>query len=488
MEVISKESTVLTKKPNKAIQPFKKMIATAFAASVLVFGSGQAIQAADSLTTVYYVYVNDTYIGTVSDKKVVESFIEKELQEMKQANKGIDLKLGSKITYIPEQVFRSTANNQKAAEKLAEEIKIEVESAAIVIDGKPVVHLGSKEAADETIRKLKLKYVTEEQLKELEARKAQPSTALPALKENETRILDVRLTNEAEIAEIATEPKNIVTPDEAVNFLLKGTLEEKKYTVKDGDVLGSIAVGANLSTAELLALNPGMKEDSLLKIGQELNITVPKPYLEVIVDKEVFKKEILTFETTIEDNASMFKGDKKVKQEGKNGEREVTYTVSEKNGVVIKKAVAKEQVTQKPVNHIVVRGTKVVPSRGEGSFAWPASGGYVSSHVGYRWGKMHKGIDIARPSSLTIKAADNGTVVSAGWDGGYGNKIVIDHHNGFRTVYAHLSSIDVSAGQTVAKGSKIGNMGSTGNSTGVHLHFEVYKNGSLQNPLNYLRK
>lgn len=102
---------------------------------------------------------------------------------------------------------------------------------------------------------------------------------------------------------------------------------------------------------------------------------------------------------------------------------------------------------------------------------------------------MHKGIDIARPSDRTIKAADNGTVVSAGNDGGgYGNKIVIDHNNGFRTVYAHLDSISVSVGQTVSKGSKIGIMGSTGDSTGVHLHFEVYKNGKMQNPLKYINK
>ena len=118
---------------------------------------------------------------------------------------------------------------------------------------------------------------------------------------------------------------------------------------------------------------------------------------------------------------------------------------------------------------------------------WPASGGYVSSKMGYRWGKMHKGIDIARPSNYTIKSADNGVVVSAGYDGGYGNKVVIDHQNGYRTVYAHLASISVSSGQTVPSGSKIGVMGSTGDSTGIHLHFEVYKNGSRVDPLQVLR-
>jgi murein DD-endopeptidase MepM/ murein hydrolase activator NlpD len=107
--------------------------------------------------------------------------------------------------------------------------------------------------------------------------------------------------------------------------------------------------------------------------------------------------------------------------------------------------------------------------------------------MGYRWSRLHKGIDIARPSNRTIKAADNGIVVSAGWDsGGYGNKIIIDHQNGYRTVYAHLASISVSVGQTVQEGSKIGVMGSTGDSTGVHLHFEVYKNGRLENPLSHL--
>ncbi|MDQ7860051.1 M23 family metallopeptidase [Peribacillus frigoritolerans] len=113
-------------------------------------------------------------------------------------------------------------------------------------------------------------------------------------------------------------------------------------------------------------------------------------------------------------------------------------------------------------------------------------GGYISSKQGQRWGKLHKGIDIARPATRTITAADHGIIETAGNSGGYGNKITIDHNNGYKTVYAHLDSIDVKAGQKIEKGMKIGMMGSTGHSTGVHLHFEIYKNGSLVNPLNYI--
>ncbi|HLO13141.1 MAG TPA: peptidoglycan DD-metalloendopeptidase family protein, partial [Pseudoneobacillus sp.] len=173
----------------------------------------------------------------------------------------------------------------------------------------------------------------------------------------------------------------------------------------------------------------------------------------------------------------------KVKQEGQEGLRAVTYVVSKQNGVLVKKQTVKEDILSNPVKKVVLRGTKVIPSRGEGSMVWPVSGGYVSSQMGYRWNRMHKGIDIARPSDRTIKAADNGVVIFAGWDGGYGNKIIVDHQNGYKTVYGHLAEIDVNVGQTVPKGSKIGVMGSTGDSTGVHLHFEVYKNGALVNPL-----
>ena len=106
--------------------------------------------------------------------------------------------------------------------------------------------------------------------------------------------------------------------------------------------------------------------------------------------------------------------------------------------------------------------------------------------MGPRWGRNHDGIDIARPSNRTIKASDNGRVTFTGWDGTYGQKVVINHSNGYETVYAHLASITVSVGDVVEQGQQIGVMGSTGRSTGVHLHFEVRNNGSLVNPMSVL--
>jgi murein DD-endopeptidase MepM/ murein hydrolase activator NlpD len=116
---------------------------------------------------------------------------------------------------------------------------------------------------------------------------------------------------------------------------------------------------------------------------------------------------------------------------------------------------------------------------------WPVQG-VLTSPYGMRWGRMHEGIDIGAATGTPIYAAAGGTVIYAGWEGGYGNLTVIDHGNGLATAYGHQSQIAVSSGQTVSRGQLIGYIGSTGHSTGPHLHFEVRVNGTPVNPLSYL--
>jgi len=116
---------------------------------------------------------------------------------------------------------------------------------------------------------------------------------------------------------------------------------------------------------------------------------------------------------------------------------------------------------------------------------WPVSGP-VTSGFGVRWGRMHEGIDIGAASGTPIHAAAGGTVIWAGWLGGYGNLVVIDHHNSLATAYGHQSAIATAVGASVSQGQVIGYVGSTGHSTGPHLHFEVRVNGSPVDPLAYL--
>jgi murein DD-endopeptidase MepM/ murein hydrolase activator NlpD len=122
---------------------------------------------------------------------------------------------------------------------------------------------------------------------------------------------------------------------------------------------------------------------------------------------------------------------------------------------------------------------------GSGALAWPVNAP-ITSPFGWRWGRMHEGIDLGAAYGTPIAAAGAGTVIYAGWLGGYGNLTVIDHGGGLSTAYGHQSQIGVSVGQHVEQGQIIGNVGSTGHSTGPHLHFEVRVNGQAVDPLGYL--
>jgi murein DD-endopeptidase MepM/ murein hydrolase activator NlpD len=128
-------------------------------------------------------------------------------------------------------------------------------------------------------------------------------------------------------------------------------------------------------------------------------------------------------------------------------------------------------------------GTTQAPS--SAGLIWPVQGP-VTSPFGWRWGRMHEGIDIGVPYGTPIHAAASGTIIYCGWEGGYGNLTVIDHGGNLATAYGHQSSIGVTCGQQVSQGQVIGYVGSTGHSTGPHLHFEVRINGSPVDPMGYL--
>ncbi|KGR91876.1 membrane protein [Ureibacillus massiliensis 4400831 = CIP 108448 = CCUG 49529] len=470
-------------------QHHKGMLKTAAVSAILlssvtfnlVFATGSEDRS--TIDKIYHIYVGKDYVGAVSNVASVQKIVEVKEKEAKTQFKELSVDAESSISLVPEQVYSYQTNDTEVLSLLNEQLVAKADAYALNVDGQPVVYLKNKEDYEETLRLLKLEYVTEKQLAELEANEI-TSGSLPELEVNQTRILEIKIEDvsgkEAKII-----PSKILTPEDAVQYLQTGTLEKELYTVKAGDVLGSIAMNHDLTTKELLALNPDLTEESVLQIGQEINVTVEKPLVNVQVVLEKLKREKIDYEKIIEQDENMYKGEQVVKQEGSFGKKEVSYLITEVNGQVEEKAVTNEVILEEPVDHIVKVGTKVISSRGTGDFAWPTNGGYISSTMGTRWGEFHRGIDIARPSNYNIKAADNGVVTAAGWDGTYGYRIIINHNNGYETLYAHLSRIDVNIGQVIPKGSVIGIMGSTGNSTGTHLHFEVHKNGAIVNPLAY---
>ncbi len=304
-------------------------------------------------------------------------------------------------------------------------------------------------------------------------------------------------TISCEFAESVEIKQEYVPTDEIMNLgYLAETLYSTKtaevtYEVKKGDTWSQIANSHDLTSKELLALNPGYNINKL-QIGEVLTLSASVPYLTLtVVERERYVDDV-NFDIVYTDSADMWKGDEKVTSAGQYGAADVVANVTYVNGEETERTILSSVTLREPVTEQRLRGTKERPTwHPTGTFRWPTTGRITSSFGGRKspggiGSTNHKGIDIAGRYGSPIYAADGGTVTYAGWMGGYGYLVQIDHGNGYVTYYGHNSSLIVSVGQHVYKGQQVARMGSTGNSTGNHCHFEVRYNGVAKNPLNYL--
>lgn len=271
-----------------------------------------------------------------------------------------------------------------------------------------------------------------------------------------------------------------------VNFYTQQAEEVRRYRggeiishyVTEGDTIGNIAQRYGLEVETILWEND-LDPKATIKPGQSLRI----------LPIDGVRHKVSRGETIYSIGKKYGLNDSQVQMiidypfnEFQNDE---TFELAVNQYIMVPDGIKK---TQKALTPAVGRTIAQTPNAGSvsalGSFVWPTSGGITQGYKFY-----HKAIDIANKSGGAILAADSGTIVQAGWldNSGYGNRVMIDHGNGFITLYAHLSAVQVEVGQTVSRGNVVGQMGSTGRSTGTHLHFEIRKDGTLLNPMTYLQ-
>lgn len=215
--------------------------------------------------------------------------------------------------------------------------------------------------------------------------------------------------------------------------------------------------------------------------------------LSVLLETDWMYEEEIPYDTEIIYDDSQPEGYEEILREGQNGVTQYKLRLSYIDGEQTDYTVTSEEVLSEPVAEQILVGTgapAAEESVSASGFIWPLPHTHnITSLMGERWGRMHNGIDIAGGDDYgqPFVAADGGTVVWAGNDGGgYGNYVMIDHGNGYMTVYGHASELACSTGDYVSQGDVIGYVGSTGNSTGPHLHFEIRLDGDYQDPLNYV--
>jgi len=286
-------------------------------------------------------------------------------------------------------------------------------------------------------------------------------------------------------------PANAEYDLESINAALTAhTIEDAYYTVKKGDTFNQIAYNLDMTPAELSALNFDININQLY-IGQQLLIEQAVPYLSVITYNNETYEEVVSSPIEYIETPDLYIGYTKVKQQGEDGLALVNADVVYVNGIETERTINSTETLEEATTTYMYTGTTPKPkTASNGYYLWPTSVRRITSPYGYRYifgsYSFHLGIDIGASYGSTIKAADGGKVTYAGWKGSYGYLVIIKHDNGDQTYYAHCSKLLVKYGDKVYQGQAIAKVGSTGNSTGPHLHFEIRKGGKTVNPLNYL--
>ncbi|UUZ97186.1 peptidoglycan DD-metalloendopeptidase family protein [Paenibacillus sp. P25] len=429
----------------------------------------------------YDVFLDEERVGTVSDPETVKHWKQMRYEDCQQKY-GDGVRVTSnmeKLRFVPSVSGQDPVDPDAVIKVLSERLEISAWAVEIRIDGKPAGYLKDQLEALELLEQVRAPYT----VKEKRVTALSGETDLLAAKDTVKRRAE--FVQRVELVEKAVAPELLETAESVWKRIVDGDKKPFAYKVQQGDCISLLVQRFGIPAETIYRNNPEIKND-LIRVGQMLNLTVSEPLLSVRTTEERTERVKIPSGIVYEKDAESPTGVIRIVSQGKAGVKELTYAAIKVNGVQVEERLTDEKVIEAPEQAVVKQGTKAVPGSGTGSFAAPVVHATVTSEFGLRWGTVHYGTDLVSDEKA-ILASDSGTVTFAGVKSGYGNCIVIDHGNGFETLYGHLSRLEVRKDDRVKKGEKIGIMGRTGNATGVHLHFEIHKDGRQENPMKYLR-
>ncbi len=338
---------------------------------------------------------------------------------------------------------------------------------------------------------------------------------------NEDDIIEADYAVETDLKQGVYRSAALVSANDMTEYLTGEKEVITEYTVSEDDTPEKLADDFGMTVEEVKELNPEIDE---LEKGKPVKVKETVAVLPVKYTCEVTEEEELEYDVILEESGAYFSGEEAVIETGEKGKKVSNYEVTYIDGAEVSRKLKNSETVLEPVDEIIAVGTaekelysesipeseeidyteeviektsedtpeevsESTPEEAEpvvtNSFVWPVNGGYVSDP--FKSNRNHKGLDIAASYGTEIYASSGGIVTNAGWnDGGYGYYVKIDHGNGYVTLYAHASEVYVSSGQIVSAGDVIAAVGSTGDSTGNHCHFEVRYNGDYLNPQDFI--
>lgn len=411
----------------------------------------------------YAVYIDEQLLGYISDKGEVNSSYNEMISTMKVGAEHLAFVEQPVLRFEEKKSWMTEDQTQDVLNQVKTQMKPLVRATQLLVNDKPIAVLTNDDTVKQAVELVKKYYFRDE---------------------------NIKMSTVEKVSAIDTQvkPDEVMSVEDAFDRLTRIESPATTYPVENGDTLWDVAIKFDKDFDDLMNLNPRLGD--LLQAGQVVLISPEKRTLTIRSEVNEVDQVVIPYRTI---SKTETRSGTIQPQVGKNGAKEMSYQVILENGRTISRTLTGERIVDPPVDQIKVkkREVQIASFQGteisNGSLLWPVNGGSITSYYGKRGKSLHKGIDIARAKSLNILASDGGKVVFAGWKGDYGNLIIISHNNGYSTYYAHNKKLLVSEGNRVQTGDSIAVMGSTGQSTGVHLHFEVRKEGKAVNPISYLK-
>ncbi len=475
----------------------------------------------------YQVYLDGVKIGIINSKDELYKLINEEQSEIKNEYKVDQVYPPKGFQIVPKNTFEEKLSSAREVyDYIKDEKTFTIKGYTITIksddEENPTkyIYVLDKSIFEEAIKNVAKTFVTEERYNQY-IEGLQPEIS-------DTGFIIERMLFEEDIsikeAYISVDEKIYTDVADLTRYLLFGENNDvKEYTVVQGDTIEKIAENNKLNTSELLIANQNIKSvDTLLAIGQKLDVSLINPVLTFVYEEYIVEDVEQQYQTVYQEDNTKYTDYSETIQEGINGISRISSRAQFINGEENQQRVdlKTESIVRNIQNKIVVKGTKKRSSGGGitgkpldlgGEWYWPTNHPYkITSGYEWRWGSFHDGIDISGTGDNSpIYAALDGVVINAGWGGiagkSSGCNVVIEHDNGYYTLYGHMSTkyktdvpyrqyktsecaMIVSVGQRVKRGQRIGLMGKTGVATGVHLHFGLfngrpYNGGKSINPL-----
>ncbi len=439
-----------------------------------------ALASAPKLVAASQVLFDGRAIGVVADESQATDALSALTDDLRTTY-GMDIAALPPLTF---QKVRCDPQLVCSAEQIARAIKanldVKVLSAVVVVNDRPAVALQTQAEAQQVLDTVLAFYQD-----------------APASR-NRTGI---GFVENVTVRQMPMDYSLVCNVETAVRTLSLGAdVEDNIVEAQKGDSLARIAKREGLKVSDLRRANPGLAGTDIIQPGDRINAVKPTMWVNVRFTETVSRKESLPFETVEQPDDTLYTSQKSVKQEGKKGTREVVARVTYISGMEAGKEILSETVTEPAQDRIVLRGTKKVPTNLDGGTGGTTAGsGFSLPLTSYRLTstfkkrtlmgvtRWHYGIDMAAPTGTPIYASKAGTVSFSGSASGYGLLVKLNHGGGVETRYGHCSKLLVKKGQQVKKGQIIALVGSTGRSTGPHLHFEIRINGKAVNPENYVK-